>query len=138
MGRTTRSIDIRILQHRLKTSSAAKWTRLYPAVRLIPNLLPNLVSHKVNECMLTLATMDRYGIDNVRGGPYCQVHFSTGQRKHLEHVLRSIRDECYGCGQKGHLWTHCPTRPRGRNPSETGPHLSKLFHTAVSNSITSY
>jgi hypothetical protein len=57
----------RILQHFEYNGSA--WTKLHKPVRI----LNQFVGDEFDEEKYTLQAMDKYGVDNVRGGSYCQV-----------------------------------------------------------------
>lgn len=48
-------------------SNGTEWTKKYKVVRLV-KLIPN--SDKLDEDILTMKYMKKYGIDNVRGGSY--------------------------------------------------------------------
>ena len=51
--------------------------------------------------------MHKYGIDNVRGGSFCQIVFSVETRKFIQQILRGNHDECYYCGSKDHFAKNC-------------------------------
>ena len=51
-----------------------------------------------------------YGIDNVRGGSYCQVNLNAEQRKLLETELNSVDNKCYNCHKIGHMAAKCPEK----------------------------
>jgi hypothetical protein len=41
----------------------------------------------------------KYGIENVRGGPYTQLELDKTTKDVLEREFLSESDECYGCGE---------------------------------------
>ena len=51
--------------------------------------------------------MDKYGIDNVRGGSYSSTNLSESQIKNLHHINKSHNDKCFNCGKKGHFMNIC-------------------------------
>jgi len=54
--------------------------------------------------------MNKYGIDNVRGGSYSQVTLDKVQMEALTRELRGGTDACNKCGQKGHFVKFCPNK----------------------------
>ena len=51
--------------------------------------------------------MNLYGIDNVRGGPWCTVSLSKAVKTQIMHIIRSASDQCYTCGKHGHFASEC-------------------------------
>lgn len=52
-----------------------------------------------------------YGIDNVRGGSYCQVNLAPNTVSHLERELHGVEDRCFECGSRDHYLVDCPNKP---------------------------
>jgi hypothetical protein len=51
--------------------------------------------------------MEKYSIDNVRGGSYTKIELSDLEKDKINQILNSINDRCYKCNTKGHFANEC-------------------------------
>lgn len=51
--------------------------------------------------------MKLFGINNVRGGTYCNINLNTHQMNLLKKELNTIKNECYKCGRNTHYINDC-------------------------------
>ena len=51
--------------------------------------------------------MKKYGIDNVRGGPWCGIKLDSDEIRFIKKLIQSENDECYQCGSKNHFAKDC-------------------------------
>lgn len=100
VGRSTAPSQ-RILQH--FENAGCEWTKVYKPIGIVSKV----IGDEFDEEKHTLLAMDKYGIDNVRGGSYCRVKLSTYDKEKALQTIRSITDKCYKCGDKGHFSKEC-------------------------------
>jgi hypothetical protein len=101
VGRTHHEED-RILQH--FENNGSEWTKKYKPIRVVSKFISN---DNFDEEKYTLKYMEKYGIDNVRGGSYCTLVLSAAEKAKAQQTIRSITDKCYKCGEKGHFAKQC-------------------------------
>ena len=93
--------SIRILKHFQEKGS--EWTKLHKPIKVISKI----PGDAFDEEKYTLIYMEKYGIDNVRGGSYCKVSLTKHERDKALQTIQSIGDKCYKCGMKGHFANKC-------------------------------
>ena len=59
------------------------------------------------EDQVTLQMMEQYGVDNVRGGTYCQMELSAEQKARVQRQIWGDTDCCTRCGRSGHYVGSC-------------------------------
>lgn len=98
----TKNIKRRIKQH--FEGNGSYWTKIFKPIELV-DIYKNC--DEFDEEKYTLQYMKTYGIDNVRGGSFCQYKLSTDARSVLNKILLSDNDLCFGCGKNGHFISEC-------------------------------
>jgi len=101
IGKTSNP-DFTIEQHLLSGGSA--WTRKYKPIGVI-TIIPNCDDY--DEDKYTRIYMDKYGIDNVRGGSFYEVNLDDFTIKLLEKMNKIIQNRCFTCGMIGHFAKEC-------------------------------
>ncbi len=80
------------------------WTRRYKPLRLLE---VNVSSDGFDEDKYTKIYMNKYGIDNVRGGSYTQLYLPDHVKQLLQKEIMTATDLCYHCGEHGHFTSEC-------------------------------
>ena len=102
VGKTHKDVSFRIYQH-IK-GNGSQWTKLYKPIKLVGTFE---TKDKFDEDKYTKKYMDLYGIENVRGGSYCQIKLGEHQLKILDMELKTANDLCFKCGKFGHFSSQC-------------------------------
>lgn len=98
----TENPNYRIKEHYQHNGS--QWTKKYKPKSVV-ELIPNCDEY--DEDKYTLKYMEKYGINNVRGGSFCQIILSDANIVTLEQIMKSVKDKCYICGKNGHFANKC-------------------------------
>ena len=98
----TNNPSFRIEEH--NTGSGSAWTQKYKPVSLL-QLIPNCDDY--DEDKYTKMYMDKYGIDNVRGGSYVTIKLNPSIKKQLEQCSWSTNNKCFLCGSDDHFVKDC-------------------------------
>jgi predicted GIY-YIG superfamily endonuclease len=80
------------------------WTKKYKPVSV--EKVIQKASH-FDEDKYTKIYMEKYGIENVRGGAYVSMELDETQQDSLNKEIRGATDCCTQCGEKGHFVKNC-------------------------------
>ena len=92
----------RINAHFNKTGSV--WTTKYKVLELV-ELIPNCDQY--DEDKYTIKYMQLYGINNVRGGSFCQLELDQNDSDTINKMFIGASDKCYNCQESGHFVKDC-------------------------------
>lgn len=96
------NVKKRLKQH--YNGNGSLWTSKYKPVKVL-QIIQNCVDE--DEDKYTKIMMRKYGIDNVRGGAYCQLELDEITKIFLEKELCNSSDICYRCKRSGHFASKC-------------------------------
>lgn len=80
------------------------WTRKFKPVDII-EIIPNC--DDLDEDKYTLKYMKEKGIQNVRGGTFCNINLSKSDVITIRKMIDFSSDKCYICGKTGHFAKNC-------------------------------
>ena len=86
------------------TNNGSEWTKLHKPIKLL-ELIPNCDDY--DEDKYTYKYMDKFGIDNVRGGSYSTPVLDDCTINQLVKISNSVNNRCYTCGKYGHYANYC-------------------------------
>jgi predicted GIY-YIG superfamily endonuclease len=95
-------------------SSGSAWTKKYTPIS-IHQVIPDMNSH--DEQRVTQEYIAKYGIDNVRGGPWVKVILSDTEKVFIQNLINGETDKCFKCGSGDHFANSC---------NKSAPKVSKV------------
>jgi hypothetical protein len=104
------------------------WTSKYAPVRVM-ELIKNCDEY--DEDKYTRMYMDKYGIENVRGGTFCEEILSITTQSLLENMKNTSENMCDTCGQPGHFADHCTTLMSNTECSDDMDELLKMIKDGI-------
>jgi predicted GIY-YIG superfamily endonuclease len=141
VGKTNKPIT-RLNDH--FSQSASAWTKKYKPIQ-IHELRPDRPD--TDEQIVTQEYMKKYGIDNVRGGPWCKITLTEEEKQMIVQINQSASDNCYHCGNSGHFSSKCKekkpaskpgSKPASKPASKGCKRCGRSSHTSVNCYATTY
>jgi hypothetical protein len=105
IGTTNKDVTDRLQEHMSGRGSA--WTKKYKVLKL-EKTIENC--DKYDEDKWTKIYMDRFGIENVRGGSYCEMNLTSESISCISKEVSHANDRCLFCNKKGHFIRDCPNK----------------------------
>jgi hypothetical protein len=98
----TNNKKFRLKQH--FNTNGSSWTKKYKPIN-IHQIIPDC--DDFDEDKWTINYMKKYGINNVRGGTFCQLKLSDEYKNIINKMINSAENKCYKCGENGHFANQC-------------------------------
>lgn len=105
IGTTERNISIRFQEH--VNGRGSEWTNLHKPIGIF-EIVENV--DRYDEDKYTKKYMDLHGVDNVRGGTYCQTTLTLEQINFLRRESNTVNNKCFNCNGSGHYAKSCPKK----------------------------
>lgn len=86
------------------SSNGSGWTKKYKPLSVL-EIIPNCDDY--DEDKYTIKCMEKYGINNVRGGSFCEIKLNENNIITLNQMIKSVTNKCYICGKGGHFANNC-------------------------------
>jgi predicted GIY-YIG superfamily endonuclease len=90
-------------------SNGSLWTKKYKPIRVL-ELKPNCDDY--DEDKITRKYMDKYGINNVRGGSFVSMKLIKSTIDTLNQMSNGTNDKCFICGKGGHFAKDCYSKKK--------------------------
>ena len=94
--------DFRLEQH--FNSYGAQWTKKFKPKKVL-EIIPNC--DNFDEDKFTLKYMEKYGINNVRGGTFCEIKLNKDIVSTITKMINGSTNKCYNCGNNSHFVKDC-------------------------------
>ena len=112
------NLNDRIMDH--LDQKGSEYTKLYKPIRLIEIKYD---CDDFDEDKYTLEYMEKYGINNVRGGSFSELQISDENMVVITKMINSAQNRCFICGSKEHYANKCNNKKKC-SICESNYHLS--------------
>ena len=96
-------------------SNGSEWTKLHKPLNII-ELIPDCDDY--DEDKHTIRYMNKYGINNVRGGSFSTITLDPSTINILNQMCNGANNKCFACGIAGHFAKNCKNIKKSKKKRE--------------------
>lgn len=135
----------RVFHHMHANKNGTAWTKEHQpiggmryingSVELVPACIDAMhpMLSPADEAWITLAYMERYGLENVRGGPWCSPIIAEQIKATIKAIIDGCSNVCYRCLESGHFANEC-NQLRAPQCSTTPSSPNQISHSSLDKS----
>ena len=116
-------------------SNGSEWTKMYKPLSIL-ELKPNCDDY--DEDKITRQYMDKYGIDNVRGGSFVSIILNKPTIDILQQMSNGTNNNCFTCGGNGHFSKDCIKQVIQLRAQTTRPYKKKQIDNKLEDNMDEY
>ena len=116
-------------------SNGSEWTKMYKPLSIL-ELKPNCDDY--DEDKITRQYMDKYGIDNVRGGSFVSIILNKPTIDILQQMSNGTNNKCFTCGRNGHFSKDCIKPSIPLYAKTTTPYKNKQMDNKLGDDMDEY
>jgi hypothetical protein len=117
------------------TSNGSEWTKMYKPLSIL-EIKPNCDDY--DEDKITRQYMDKYGIDNVRGGSFVSIILNKTTIDILQQMSNGTNNKCFTCGGNGHFSKDCIKHANQLCVQTTTHYKPKQLNNKIEDDIDEY
>jgi hypothetical protein len=95
------------------SSNGCNWTKKYKPLNVL-EIIPDCDDY--DEDKHTLKYMEKFGINNVRGGSFCEIKLNETNVATIKQMICGSTDKCYICGSNDHFVNDCKKTKKDISP----------------------
>jgi hypothetical protein len=124
----TKNSELRIRRH--FNGKGSEFTKLFKPIKV-----EKIYFNCDDELKYTLKYMYKYGIENVRGGPFVKINLPKEYVTTIKQMLSSEYECCFNCGKKGHFVRECKEDSKSVNSSIISNTKKETYYESIKNTF---
>lgn len=92
---------------RINSNTGSVWTRMYKPIKIL-KIIPDCDDY--DEDKYTIMYMNKYGMNNVRGGSFCSIVLDENTIEQIKRMCNGANNNCFICGSSEHFAINCDNK----------------------------